>query len=93
MNRRLHLAAYDISDDSRLAAALRTVREYATGGQKSVHEVFVNERERKQLLSDIESTIDPATDSFMLVRLDSRLPVRTLGTATVPRDSRYFLVA
>jgi len=36
MQRILYLVAYDISHPRRLARALKTVRAYATGGQKSV---------------------------------------------------------
>ena len=32
------LVAYDISHPRRFAQALKTVRAYATGGQKSMHE-------------------------------------------------------
>lgn len=39
--RQLHLAAYDVREPSRLAAALQLVRAYATGGQKSVYEIFL----------------------------------------------------
>jgi CRISPR-associated protein Cas2 len=93
MSRRLHLAAYDVSEPSRLRAALRAVRDYATGGQKSAHEVFLSDDERVLLLRVMGEIIDPQTDRFMLLRLDGRLPVRTLGMATVPRDCRYFLVS
>jgi CRISPR-associated protein Cas2 len=93
MVRQLHIAAYDVSQPARLRAALRATREYATGGQKSVHEVFLNDDEREALLAEMAEIIDPETDRFLLIRLDGRLPVRTLGVATVPRDCRYFLVA
>lgn len=39
--RNLYLAAYDVGDDNRLRAALHCARAYATGGQQSVHEVWL----------------------------------------------------
>src|SRR5260221_537392 len=41
MQRILYLVAYDISHPRRLARALKTMRAYATGGQKSVHECWL----------------------------------------------------
>ena len=40
--RDFYLAAYDVSSPRRLIAALALVRGYTTGGQKSVHEVFLS---------------------------------------------------
>lgn len=39
--RALYLAAYDVAEPGRLAAALDLVRGYSTGGQKSVHEIYL----------------------------------------------------
>lgn len=36
-----YLAAYDVSDPKRLQQALHVLRDYATGGQKSVFECFL----------------------------------------------------
>ena len=44
--RQLHHAAYDVREPSRLAAALQLVRAYATGGQKSVYEIFLTLAEK-----------------------------------------------
>lgn len=45
--RTLHLAAYDISEPRRLVAALKLMRAFATGGQKSVHELYLTPAERQ----------------------------------------------
>lgn len=86
-SRHLYLAAYDVSDPSRLARALHLVRAYASGGQKSVHEVHLTPAERQHLLEDMEALIDPAEDRFMLIRLDPRAKVETLGKAVPPSDA------
>lgn len=88
--RDLYLAAYDISEPRRLSAALKATRAYATGGQRSVHEIYLTAAERLQLVQDIGSLIDLATDRFLLLRLDPRSRVHTLGKAVAPADPDYF---
>ncbi len=87
--RRLHLAAYDVRDPTRLRGALQVVREYATGGQKSVYECFLTPAERAALIADMAALLAPE-DSFMLVRLDPRMQVRTLGVGRAPSDGSFF---
>lgn len=91
-SRDLYLAAYDISSPRRLGAVLHLVRRYATGGQKSVHEVFLSAVERRELLHDIALVLDEDDDRFLLLRLDPRARTRTLGTASAPCDPDYFYV-
>jgi CRISPR-associated protein Cas2 len=88
--RSLYLAAYDVRDPSRLRAALDLVKGYSTGGQKSVHECFLTAGERARLLRDIERVLEEAEDSFLLLRLDPRARVLTLGKAIEPMDAPYF---
>lgn len=84
------LAAYDVADDDRLRAALKLTRAYATGGQKSVHECFLTPAERGDLLHDMACILDEGQDRFLLVRLDPRSRVLTLGAALPPSDPNYF---
>ena len=90
--RDLHLAAYDIAEPRRLTAALKLTRAYATGGQKSVHELFLTPAEREQLVANMEALIDKNTDRFLLLKLDPRSRVHTLGRAVAPADPDYFYV-
>ncbi|MCX8521407.1 MAG: CRISPR-associated endonuclease Cas2 [Rhodoferax sp.] len=90
--RQLHLACYDISDPGALVAALRLAREYATGGQKSVHELYLSAAERDALIKQMEALIDKTTDRFLLLRLDPRQKIFTLGLATEPCDPDYFYI-
>lgn len=90
--RDLHLAAYDIAEPCRLSAALKLTRAYATGGQKSVHELFLTPAERETLVADMAGLIDKATDRFLLLKLDPRSRVHTLGKAVAPADPDYFYV-
>ncbi len=86
----LYLAAYDVSDAGRLRAALHCVRAYATGGQKSVHEVWLTAAEKGELLGDMSFILDEADDSFLLIRLDARQTVHTLGLGVAPVDPDWF---
>lgn len=90
--RHLHLACYDVSDPPRLAAALKLARRYATGGQKSVHELFLTPSERDALVKDMQGLLELGTDRFLLLRLDPRSRVFTLGKALQPADPDYFYV-
>lgn len=86
----LHLAAYDVADPRRLRASLHLVKAYATGGQKSVYEIFLSPAEKGHLLHDMAMVLDSGEDSFLLLRLDPRSRVHTLGIAPPPVDPPYF---
>ena len=91
-HRHLHLACYDVSEPERLLAALRLTRVYATGGQKSVHELYLSPSERTHLIEDMSALLDLNTDRFLLLRLDPRSKVHALGTAVRPADPDHFYV-
>lgn len=91
-DRALYLAAYDISDPRRLRAALYVAKNYSTGGQKSVFECFLTEAEREQFLKEILDCIDPVEDRFLLLRLDARSTVITLGIAVPPEEPDCYYV-
>ena len=91
--RDLYLAAYDIVRNRRRRAALALVRAYATGGQKSVHEVFLTTSERHELLHEMSLILDEETDRFLLLRLDPRARCYALGIANAPIDPAYFYVS
>ena len=92
MQQTLYLVAYDISHPRRLARALKIVRAYATGGQKSVHECWLEPGELAVLKRDLEAVIDASEDSVLFVRLDPRMKPRTLGIARPPADPSFFFV-
>jgi CRISPR-associated protein Cas2 len=90
--RQLYLAAYDVSDPRRLRQALHVLRDYATGGQKSVFECFLSQVEKRSLLVEISDVLDLTEDRFFLVRLDPRSKVRTFGIAVKPADPSFYYV-
>lgn len=91
MERSLYIAAYDISDARRLREALRVLKGYSTGGQKSVFECFLTGGERRSLLASMRILIEPE-DRFLMVRLDPRPAVIPLGRAVAPVDPPFFYV-
>ena len=93
MARNLYLAAYDVSDDARLRRALKVVRCHATGGQKSVHEVWLSDMEKPDLLKAMARVLDLDIDRFFLLRLDPRQRPITYGVALSPADTELFIVS
>ncbi len=90
--RTLHLACYDVAEPRRLSAALKLARRYATGGQKSAHELFLTPAERDTLVADMRALLQTATDRFLLLRLDPRSRQYSLGKAVPAADPDYFYV-
>ena len=90
-DRILYLAAYDVTDPERLQAALHVLKGYACGGQKSVFECFLSERERRALVAEIHGVLDLTHDRFLLLPL-GEVQVRTLGIALPPVDPDFYYV-
>lgn len=86
----LYITAYDIRSARRLRAALKVVKGHATGGQKSAYECFLTPAERRSLVQDLRAVIDPEQDRVLLIRLDPRSRVHTLGVAEPPQDPPFF---
>ncbi len=90
--RLLYLAAYDVTDPDRLQAALRVLKGYACGGQKSVFECFLTARERLALLDAIREVLEPREDRFLLLPLPDDRGIRGLGIAVRPSDPEFYYV-
>ncbi len=91
-NRQLFIAAYDIRNNRRLRMALKVLRGYSSGGQKSVFECYLTDAEKQQLLMQVRSVIDVSEDRFFLLKLDKRCRVITLGKAVPPQDGSFYYV-
>ncbi|MEI6415795.1 MAG: CRISPR-associated endonuclease Cas2 [Pseudomonadota bacterium] len=88
--RRFYLAAYDVTDPPRLQAALRVLKNYSTGGQKSVFECFLTEGEKEALVLEVKNTLDLTSDRFLLMPVTET--VSTLGIAIAPCDPDFYYV-
>ncbi len=91
-HRDLYLVAYDVATPRRLKAALKLVRRYATGGQRSVHELYLTPAECQGLIEDMSALLQADTDRLLLLKLDPRSRVHTLGRAVAPADPDYFYI-
>ena len=85
--RTLYIAGYDISNAKRLRLALAVLKEFSTGGQKSVFECFLTPAERAELVQRITAILDHEEDRFLLLRLDPRAEVRVFGERDCARES------
>lgn len=92
MPRKLYIVAYDVRHATRLAAALRVVKGFASGGQKSAYECWLDESDRRQLKSRLSGVLDLSVDSVALIPLAQRTPMTALGAAVLPDDPDYFYV-
>lgn len=91
-SRSLYVAAYDIADAKRLRRVLAILKEYSTGGQKSVFECFLTDGEKIDLLARVCGELCEREDKFLLLRLDPRGEIRVYGRAVRPENPRYFVV-
>ena len=91
-NRRLYVAAYDIREPRRLREALKVMKGYSTGGQKSVFECFLTEREHSRVLTEMGAVIDVGQDDFLIVRIDDPERCSALGIGAPPRNPPFFWV-
>ena len=87
---RLFIAAYDVRKPSRLPRALRVVRAFASGGQYSAYECWLEDQEIEELERRIAGELDLGEDSFALIPLASRKPVAVMGVAVKPSNPDIF---
>lgn len=92
MSRALYIAAYDVTERSRLRKMHKLVKGHATGGQKSVFECFLTPAERGDLIGDACSLMDENTDRFALLRVEERTKPLLLGIAVPPADPHFYYV-
>ncbi len=90
--RKLYIAAYDISHARRLRQALKILKGYACGRQKSVFECYLTPTEYWELIEQMRELIDESNDRFLLYRHHPSLAARMLGKAVAPCDPEWFYV-
>ncbi len=90
MPRKLYLAAYDVREPRRLARALRVIKGFASGGQKSAYECWLTPAETAELERAMRGVLELEEDSFALIPLNPRRPITPLGVAIAPTDPAYF---
>lgn len=90
--KKLYLVAYDIASPKRLRRALHEVRNFATGGQKSVFECFLSHVDFHELKLICHELIDPDEDRIAILQVENRAAIKTLGIGEIPEDQDYFYI-
>lgn len=88
--RQLYLISYDIRDRTRRTHVMQSIKGNAVGGQKSVYECWLDDRELSQACHTLEDLIDRDADRVFITRLDPRAAVHTLGVGAPPEDGDMF---
>lgn len=89
MNRSLFLIAYDVRNPRRLRRVHQVLKDFESGGQKSVFECYLTQVERKELLQRVAQEMDADEDALLLIRLSAVEAVELLGKAVKPMDETY----
>lgn len=92
MARSLFIIAYDVSDGGRLSRVRRFLKEYSTGGQKSVFECWLSPWELDQVCDGLLDLIDEIEDRVHVFPMDGRSRTHVLGAAVQPADPEFFFV-
>jgi CRISPR-associated protein Cas2 len=92
VNRKLHVIAYDVGADERRTQALKACKGHGLGGQKSVHECLLSRQELRELSSRLEGAINARGDRLMVLQLDPRAAMHTLGKAEAPPNPPWFYI-
>jgi CRISPR-associated protein Cas2 len=92
VERTLYIAAYDIRNPRRLRRALYVLKDFASGGQKSVFECYLQITEKRELIARIEQVLDLDEDRFLVVPIPGGKTAYVMGTAIMPADPEFFYV-
>ncbi len=90
--RPLYLLAYDIKNSKRLQQALKIIKTWATGGQKSVFECYLTDADKQALLTAMKKILNTEEDRFFILRLDTRIRVHVMGMAVEPVTLKFFYI-
>lgn len=89
-----YLVSYDIPDDRRRTKVAALLEGYGQRVQFSVFEVWLNDRQRRELLAQLEKQIKPNEDSVRLYFLcaSCRQRVQTLGQGNPPQPPKAIII-
>ncbi len=90
MARNLYIIAYDIREPKRLSKVHYFLKNFSTGGQKSVYECFLTYTELLEVIRNLYKIIDMNDDRVHIFPLDGRSKTHTLGIAVQPRDPKFY---
>lgn len=90
--REQYLVCYDINESRRLRRALVAAREFSIGGQRSVHECQMSLTECSGLVERLAEVLDTTGDRALILKLDPRQAIITIGRAESLADEGYVYV-
>ncbi len=90
MARVLYIIAYDIRNEKRLAKVHHFLKNFSTGGQKSVYECFLTDTELLSVIKGLYMIINMEEDRIHIFPMDGRSRTHTLGIAIQPRDPKFY---
>ncbi|WP_315783301.1 MULTISPECIES: CRISPR-associated endonuclease Cas2 [unclassified Bradyrhizobium] len=90
--RDLVLLAYDIVCDRRRARALEAVRGFGVDAQLSFHECRFTPAERREMWRRLTALLDADEDRLLLLVLDPRARIESLGTPRVTLDPQLHYI-
>ncbi|MEZ9304629.1 CRISPR-associated endonuclease Cas2 [Vibrio breoganii] len=76
----LYLVCYDVQRQSVGKKILTLVNDYSHQGQKSAYECYLNTKQKRTLIGQIEALIEPG-DRFLIHPLDTSIEGRCFGIA------------
>lgn len=92
MTRKFYLVAYDIANPTRLKKVHMVLKNFSTGGQKSVYECFLTSAELEVMFKYLFKIISLSEDRLHIFSMDGRSTTHTLGIAVQPRDPKFFYI-
>lgn len=81
ISRELLIVAYDITLPQQRALALKMVRHWRVGGQKSVHECRMTRREAEAFMTGLAGEIDAGNDRLLLAWVENHRQMVRQGAA------------
>ena len=63
---------------------MKAIKAHGLGGQKSAHDCALTGRERRELMGTLRRIMEDEADRLLVLRLDPRSRIDTLGTARPP---------
>ena len=76
------IISYDISDGKTRAKVRKILKEWRLGGQKSVHECHLKQKQAEELFLQLGALLDEKTDRLLMAWLEPRRSLLCRGTAT-----------
>ena len=82
------IIAYDISNNRSRRRVFKILKEWSIGGQKSLCECRLAEKEAEELLLQLNEHIDQETDTILMAWIEPRRNVLCRGTGVSTLDKK-----